>query len=83
MADSEVTIRECVSVEDFKQCVELERCVWHDDDVGLMPIRLYMISKTCNAPTIGAFDDAAVFCQRRAVVDRIGIALHREPSPPQ
>jgi predicted GNAT superfamily acetyltransferase len=23
-----------------------------------MPIRLYMISKTCNAPTIGAFDDA-------------------------
>jgi predicted GNAT superfamily acetyltransferase len=58
MADSEVTIRECLSVEDFKQCIELERTVWHDDDVGIMPIRLYMISKTCNAPTIGAFDNA-------------------------
>jgi predicted GNAT superfamily acetyltransferase len=58
MAESEVTIRECVSVEDFKQCIDLERSVWHDDDVGIMPIRLYMISKSCNAPTIGAFDPA-------------------------
>jgi predicted GNAT superfamily acetyltransferase len=56
MAEREVTIRECVSVEDFKQCIELERSVWHDDDIGIMPIRLYMISKSCNAPTIGAFD---------------------------
>ena len=58
MAESEVTIRECVSVDDFKQCIELERSVWHDDDVGIMPIRLYMISKSCSAPTIGAFDAA-------------------------
>ena len=58
MADPELTIRECVSVDDFKQCIELEREVWHDDDIGIMPIRLYMISKTCNAPTIGAFDAA-------------------------
>jgi predicted GNAT superfamily acetyltransferase len=58
MAESHVTIRECVSVEDFAQCIELEREVWHDDDIGIMPIRLYMISKTCNAPTIGAFDAA-------------------------
>ena len=58
MADREVTIRECVSVDDFKQCIELEREVWHDDDIGIMPIRLYMISKTCNAPTIGGFDSA-------------------------
>ena len=58
MADPEVTVRECVSVDDFKQCIELEREIWHDDDIGIMPIRLYMISKTCNAPTIGAFDAA-------------------------
>jgi predicted GNAT superfamily acetyltransferase len=57
MAESEVTIRECDSVEDFQQCIELERAVWKDDDIGIMPIRLYMISKACKAPTIGAFDD--------------------------
>ena len=56
MSEPGITIRECDSVDDFKQCIELERAVWRDDDIGIMPIRLYMISKACNAPTIGAFD---------------------------
>jgi predicted GNAT superfamily acetyltransferase len=58
MPEPDVTIRECVSVDDFQQCIELERAVWKDDDIGIMPIRLYMISKACNAPTIGAFDQS-------------------------
>jgi len=58
MPDEDVVVRECVSVEDFHQCIELERAVWKDDDIDVMPIRLYMISKACNAPTIGAFDQA-------------------------
>ena len=58
MPEADVLIRECVSVEDFQQCIELERAVWKDDDIGIMPIRLYMISKACKAPTIGAFDQA-------------------------
>src|SRR5436309_4911075 len=56
MSEADVTISECVSVEDFRQCIELERAVWRDDDIGIMPIRLYMISKACKAPTVGAFD---------------------------
>jgi predicted GNAT superfamily acetyltransferase len=56
MRDEEVTIRECVTIEDFEQCIQLERAVWNDEDIGIMPIRLYLLSKTCNAPTIGAFD---------------------------
>ena len=58
MSDSTVVIRECSSVEDFQQCIELERAVWKDADIGIMPIRLYMISKACNAPTIGAFESS-------------------------
>lgn len=58
MPGPEITIRECTSIEDFKQCIELERAVWNDDDIGIMPIRLYMISKSCNAPTIGAFESS-------------------------
>src|SRR5713226_5699306 len=58
MSAPEVVIRECVSVEDFQQCIELERAVWKDDDIGIMPIRLYMISKACNAPTVGAFESS-------------------------
>ena len=56
MPDLEIVIRECTSTDDFQQCIELEREVWKDDDLGIMPIRLYMISKACNAPTIGAFE---------------------------
>ena len=56
MTEVNVAIRECSSIDDFQQCIDLERAVWKDDDVGIMPIRLYMISKACNAPTIGAFE---------------------------
>jgi predicted GNAT superfamily acetyltransferase len=56
MSATEIVIRECSSVEDFQQCIDLERTVWNDADIGIMPIRLYMISKACNAPTIGAFE---------------------------
>src|ERR1041384_992355 len=55
MSEPEIVIRECTSIEDFQQCIALERTVWNDADIGIMPIRLYMISKACNAPTIGAF----------------------------
>lgn len=56
MTDGNIIIRECTSIEDFQQCIDLERAVWKDDDIGLMPVRMYMISKACNAPTIGAFE---------------------------
>lgn len=56
MSELDITIKECSSTEDFRQCIELEQAVWKDDDLGIMPIRLYMISKACNAPTIGAFE---------------------------
>lgn len=58
MPGEDITIRECVSVEDFEQCIQLERAVWNDDDIGIMPIRLYLLSKACNAPTIGAFNES-------------------------
>ena len=55
MADDEFTIRECVSLDDFQKCVDLERRVWGNEDIDVMPVRLYQISKACNAPTLGAF----------------------------
>jgi len=58
MSDRDFAIRECSSIEDFQQCIDLERGVWNDADLGIMPIRLYMISKACKAPTIGAFESS-------------------------
>lgn len=55
VAEDEFTIKECSSLDDFKKCVDLEKRVWKNDDIDVMPVRLYQISKACNAPTIGAF----------------------------
>jgi predicted GNAT superfamily acetyltransferase len=49
------TIRECISLDDFQKCVDLEKRVWKNQDIDVMPVRLYQISRACNAPTIGAF----------------------------
>jgi predicted GNAT superfamily acetyltransferase len=56
MPASDITVRECVSFEDFRQCVDLELKVWKSADLDAMPLRLYQISKACGAPTFGAFD---------------------------
>src|SRR5262252_1202196 len=56
MLQSDVILRECTSFEDFKACIELERAVWKDDDIDVMPVGLDILSKACNAPTIGAFE---------------------------
>jgi predicted GNAT superfamily acetyltransferase len=56
MTNADIVVRECESFDDFKQCIDLERSVWKDDDIDIMPVRLYLISRACKAPTIGAFD---------------------------
>lgn len=58
MPSDGIVIRECVSFDDFKHCVDLEKLVWKSADIDVMPVRLYHISKACSAPTFGAFDEA-------------------------
>ena len=58
VAETEFTVRECVSLDDFQKCVDLEKRVWKNEDIDVMPVRLYQISKACNAPTIGAFNNS-------------------------
>jgi len=75
----EFTIRECVSLEDFQKCVDLERRVWRNDDIDIMPVRLYQISKACNAPTIGAFTGSGrlvAFGHTTIALRDSGVAYH-------
>jgi predicted GNAT superfamily acetyltransferase len=57
MSGDGITVRECVSFGDFQKCVELERRVWRDEDIDIMPVRLYKMSKASKAPTFGAFNE--------------------------
>lgn len=57
MPEPGIVIRECETHDDYRQCIALEREVWGDEDIDIMPVRMYMISRNCGGPTIGAFDE--------------------------
>jgi predicted GNAT superfamily acetyltransferase len=49
------TIRVCNSFEDYEQCMELQRTVWHLKDIDVTPLRIYVISQNAGGFTLGAF----------------------------
>jgi predicted GNAT superfamily acetyltransferase len=52
---SNYTIRVCNSLEDYEQCMELQRAVWHLEDIDITPLRIYVISQNAGGFTLGAF----------------------------
>ena len=55
-AGSELTYRACESVEDFHNCVELQKTVWRFSDEDLLPTRLFVVGHKIGGQIFGAFD---------------------------
>lgn len=55
-SDSGFIIRPCDSVEDFQQCLDLQRETWQFSELDITPLRIYIISSRAGGPTYGAFD---------------------------
>ncbi|OFV95139.1 MAG: hypothetical protein A3F68_10750 [Acidobacteria bacterium RIFCSPLOWO2_12_FULL_54_10] len=53
---SDIEIRDCVSLEDFAHCLELQREVWHWADLDLLPLRSFVVAHKIEGQVIGAFD---------------------------
>ena len=51
----EFEIRECVSHEEFDQCIEVQRQVWNYSDLDVMPHHSYVITRNTGGFTLGAF----------------------------
>ncbi|MBI4854345.1 MAG: GNAT family N-acetyltransferase [Acidobacteria bacterium] len=49
------TIRECDKFEDYEKCIELQRKVWHTEELEVTPPRIYIISKNSGGFLVGAF----------------------------
>src|SRR5438094_980536 len=49
------SIRNCNTFEDYEQCIELQRKVWHLRDIDITPLRIYVISQNAGGFTLGAF----------------------------
>ncbi len=52
------TIRLCQAIEDFDQCVEMQRIVWRFPDAEVTPVRAFVITMHSGGFTYGAFDAA-------------------------
>jgi predicted GNAT superfamily acetyltransferase len=53
-----VTIRDCTSLEDFHQCVDLQRTVWGFEDRDLIPLRFFVVARKIEGQVLGAFDNS-------------------------
>src|ERR687886_1471409 len=56
MAESEIEIRECTTVEEFDQCVRLQREAFGLPDLELSPRRHLIVARSAGGWTLGAFD---------------------------
>jgi predicted GNAT superfamily acetyltransferase len=52
-----VTIRPLTKHEEFAQAVEVQRTVWHFEDLELLPVRFFVVAVKVGGQALGAFKD--------------------------
>jgi predicted GNAT superfamily acetyltransferase len=57
VASEGITIRHCRGIEEFEECVRLEREVWKSADIDVVPIPLFVIAAGTGGQVLGAFHD--------------------------
>ncbi|MBV9209426.1 MAG: GNAT family N-acetyltransferase [Acidobacteria bacterium] len=69
-AENEIEVRECVTVEEFEQCVALQREVFGFPDVEVSPRRHFIVSRRAGGWALGAFikDELVGFVHHLAAV---------------
>jgi predicted GNAT superfamily acetyltransferase len=58
-------IRHCHAVEEFRECVQLQKQVWNFDDRDLIPVRMFVVARKVEGQVIAAFTPAGAmmgFC---------------------
>src|SRR5262249_3702867 len=51
-----IAIRKCEAMEEFHECVRLQREVWGEADVEVEPVTLFIVASQTGGQVIGAFD---------------------------
>ena len=51
----DVLIRRCTGVEEFKDCVALQKEVWNFSDLDTVPLRMFVVADKIGGQIIGAF----------------------------
>jgi len=53
--NEEILIRDCVSLEELRECVAVQRAVWGFADADLIPTRFFVVARKIEGQVIGAF----------------------------
>src|SRR5215470_2244641 len=52
-----IVIRKCEALDEFHECVRLQREVWGEADLEVEPVTLFIVASQTGGQVIGAFDD--------------------------
>jgi predicted GNAT superfamily acetyltransferase len=55
-AGDSIEIRACHGIEEFEDCVRVEREVWKSSDIDVVPIPLFVVAAHTGGQVLGAFD---------------------------
>lgn len=56
LSSAPIEIKTLHAVEDFRECVDLQREVWNFSDLDLVPIRMFVVADKVGGHIIGAYD---------------------------
>jgi predicted GNAT superfamily acetyltransferase len=56
----EIQIRKCISLSDFRRCVELQKAVWGESDLETEPYVTFVVAYQTGGQVLGAFDGDAM-----------------------
>ena len=63
-----IVVRKCETLEEFHQCVDLQREVWNEVDLELAPVTIFVVAAHTGGQVLGAFDGQKLVGFIQAVV---------------
>lgn len=52
----EIAVRKCEAIEEFHECVALQREIWEEDELEVEPATLFVVASHTGGQVLGAFD---------------------------
>ena len=53
---SDISIRKCTVLDDFRRCVAIQKSVWGESDLEVEPYVTFVVANQTGGQVIGAFD---------------------------
>jgi predicted GNAT superfamily acetyltransferase len=60
MSADTIELRSCTTLEEFNDCLELQREVWGFNDLELVPLRVFSLAAKIGGQVIGAWDNGTI-----------------------